>query len=345
MPQRPKLVDLTSLYVCYLNIPFRSETDKFPLTVVADIRKPPFDFDVFFSMAAYTSGRQDMNIRGNTIHIKPNKSLASVDCIILKMTAYKHVRIKVSYSYSSVNKHRRQATTDELFQRKNVEKINEAYEKIKDKVMSKREILRSRVDFPAKNKTTQILRIDSNEMATTRRMKSLIRDKKVKIARERNNEHYFEKVKAALIHTYSHDLKICREETENATNYRTHMRRALQGLWHHNVFFYKIFKGMETIIWKRRFFNLLEKVKDRKRIDTMKKIHECVKKNLIGKEKRLTQYVQYSMNIAGSLMAQSSNKRAKEVITLYILNSELYWKARLLHNASEVVDKSSLLLI
>lgn len=334
---RPVVVDLTNVLSGILRIPYDPETSLFPLTIYTDKSKMVFDFCIYFSGDI---SKHDMIMKGNVIRIKHNRQL-DCDFIYVKITSNVHCKLKMSYSYSTKMKKKSSARED-VFRKDKVEKIYDTYYQICDRVNERKEAETSRVNFPARNILTQTMKQDPTQIAVQRRMKNLLRAKKSQIARERNNDYYFEKVKTALIQTYSHDLKMCQEEALYTQNYQKHKKLAIQGYLIHFLVFYKVFKTLSNNLHKYKFMKLQQQVKTRKRADTAKKLRECLQKNLIGKNQRLVQYACNGLEVAGKMFQESAIERAKDAIVIYIFNHDLYSKMRLFDNSLNLVAKSKM---
>lgn len=328
--------------MCNLKIPHKA-TDKFPLYICTDRHGVEFDFSISFTFKGGENNSFDTYTSGDCVWVTPPPKTNVGSMLSVQVRSPKPLKAAISFNYMKLSKEERDRDGLDPFRKENVERIRSVYNEVAQSVQTRKAALRSVVNFKEKNLVLQVMKPDPEEDQRARRFRAMIRDKKTVMAKQKSNKIVFEKVKNALIQTYSHDLKIYREEEAFKMNYKKHLKLAVQGFWIHFLLFYKITHVMTERVFNRRYSLLKDRVKRAKRIIAVKVLKECIARHMRGKADRT--YVDLGMvvKLIGTLYHHPTiYEKARDVAVRGFLNSQIVWRSKMLDSFDALYDKSTL---
>lgn len=338
---RPTIIDFTSVLVCNLKIPYL-HNERFPLYLNTDKKDQYFDFAVSFSQKLDSQDKYDMYHTGDCMWISPPKGTIVGKTISVQIRSPKFMRTAVSFNFTKSTKEERAKDGLDPFRKENVERINVVYNEVYKRVKSRKIAMRSQIDFEERNIVLQVQKPDPEEALKSRQVRALIRTRKTQVARQRNNEFVFEKVKHALLQTYSHDLKLCKEEEAYKLNYKRHLRLALQGFMVHFMMFYRICNVITERVFMKRYSLLQERLKRAKRIIAVRFLKECIGRHMVGKKERVNLEIGLSFKLISSLYNHPCTvEKVKSQLSETFLSDGIVWKTKLRDCFEDMMTKSS----
>lgn len=302
-----------------------------------------FEFFVTLTDKVGPDDKSDLYYNGDSAWISPPSKAPISKTITVQMKSPRYLKTAVSYNFTRSTKEDRIKDSLDPFRKENVERIKNIYHEVCGRVKSRKQALRAQVNFTERNIVLQGIKPDPEMEKKARQTRALIRTKKSQVARQRNNEYVFEKVKTSLLQTYSHDLKLCREEEAYKQNYKHHLKLAVQGFWIHALFVYRFGHMITERVFQKRYSMLQDRLKRAKRLIAVKALRLCIDRHMVGKQERTLKETANVLSLVGTLYDHNSIfDRVRLTLADNFLNEGIILRIKLLDQFEDLITKSSM---
>lgn len=116
--------------------------------------------------------------------------------------------------------------------------------------------------------------------------KSVERKRKAEVAEEKRVMLGEVKMRKAIVDLYEHDYKIYKQEEEFKKNYKTHLHKAICGLWIHVIRSIQIYEEFKEIIFRSEYKTFIDRVKRARQVAASRNTKAVIQRFLVKKHDR-----------------------------------------------------------